>query len=51
LGIPFQGELTVRAKSEYRTDRRHYRDVFNDEQSEAISNAFAEEIRLLGYEY
>lgn len=51
LGIPFTGELGVNAKSEYRSDRRHYEDVLSDEQAKSISNAFAHEISLFGYKY
>src|SRR4051794_10259239 len=35
LGIPFDGSLGVRAKSEYRTDRRPYREVYTPEQAES----------------
>src|SRR4030095_5613375 len=36
LNIPFDGTLGVAAKSEYRTDRRPYRQVFNDEQRRIV---------------
>ena len=49
LKIPFEGSLGVAAKSEYRTDRRPYQEVFNDEQRKVVENAFAKEIELLGY--
>ena len=49
LGIPFEGTLGVRAKSEYRTDRRPYQEVFTSEQGEAIGRAFREEIAMHGY--
>jgi hypothetical protein len=49
LQIPFEGSLGVTAKSEYRTDRRPYQEVFNDEQRQIIEEAFAKEIELHGY--
>jgi len=51
LGVPFSGDLGVRAKSDYRTDRRHYREILNPEQSNLIKEAFAKEIEWFGYEY
>lgn len=51
LGIPFDGDLGVRAKGEYRTDRRHYREVYSPAQAERVRQAFAPEIRLHGYSY
>jgi hypothetical protein len=51
LNIPFDGTLGVAAKSEYRTDRRPYQLVFNDEQRRLIENAFAREIELHGYRF
>jgi hypothetical protein len=51
LGIPFDGKLSVAAKSEYRTDRRPYQEVFNDEQRKVVENAFAKEIELHGYRF
>ncbi len=41
LNVPFDGTLGVKAKSEYRTDRRPYQLVFNDEQRRLVENAFA----------
>jgi len=51
IGIPFSGNLSVRAKSEYRKDRRPYWEVFTREQKEIIAQAFEKEIRLHGYEF
>ena len=51
LGVPFSGELTVRAKSEYRTDRRHYREVLTDAQRDLIAERFQNEIEMFGYEF
>jgi hypothetical protein len=51
LNIPFDGTLGVAAKSEYRADRRSYRDVFNDHQRQIVEKAFAKEIQLHGYRF
>jgi Sulfotransferase family len=51
LGIPFQGSLGVSAKSEYRTDRRHYREVFTPEQSKRVAYLYRHEIFLHGYKF
>jgi hypothetical protein len=51
LGIPFSGDLGVRAKSEYRTDRRAYRDVYNVRQAQIVERAFIREIQLFGYTF
>ena len=51
LNIPFDGTLGVAAKSEYRTDRGPYRQVFNDEQRRIVEKAFAKEIELHGYRF
>ena len=51
LNIPFDGTLGVKAKSEYRTDRRPYRQVFNEEQRKIVEKAFAKEIELHGYRF
>jgi hypothetical protein len=51
LQIPFDGTLGVAAKSEYRTDRRPYQEVLNDDQRKIIENAFAKEIELHGYRF
>ena len=51
LGIPFDGTLGVTAKSEYRTDRRPYQEVFSAEQGKIVENAFAKEIELHGYRF
>src|SRR5215831_11031755 len=49
--IPFNGTLGVAVKSEYRTDRRPYQQVFNDEQRKIVEKAFAKEIELHGYRF
>jgi hypothetical protein len=51
LNIPFDGTLGVAAKSEYRTDRRPYQQVFNDDQRRVVEKAFAKEIELHGYHF
>ena len=51
FGIPFEGALGVQAKSEYRTDRRPYREIFNDMQRRIVEEAFAKEIELHGYRF
>jgi hypothetical protein len=51
LNIPFSGTLGGSAKSEYRTDRRPYQQVFNDAQRRIIEKAFAKEIALHGYHF
>jgi hypothetical protein len=49
LGVPFDGSLGVRAKSEHRKDKRPYQDVFSDKQREVIQTAFGREIEMQGY--
>jgi hypothetical protein len=51
LKIPFDGTLGVAAKSEYRTDRRQYQQVFNADQRRIVEKAFAKEIELHGYRF
>jgi hypothetical protein len=51
LNIPFDGTLGVAAKSEYRTDRKPYQQVFNNEQRRIVEKAFAKEIELHGYRF
>jgi hypothetical protein len=51
VSVPFAGTLGVRAKSEYRTDRRPYQEVFNDRQRKIVEQAFAREIELHGYRF
>jgi hypothetical protein len=51
LNIGFDGTLGVTAKSEYRTDRRPYQQVFNNDQRLIVGKAFAKEIELHGYRF
>lgn len=51
IGIPFAGSLGVNAKSEYRTDRRHYKDVYTPEQAALVGQQFKQELLLHGYTF
>jgi hypothetical protein len=51
LNIPFDGTLGVAAKSQYRSDRRPYQQVFNGEQRKIVEKAFAKEIELHSYRF
>jgi hypothetical protein len=51
LGVPFSGSLGVNAKSEYRTDRRPYREVYTRLQAELVGRVFAPERILHGYTF
>jgi hypothetical protein len=51
LGIPFSGSLDVKAKGDYRTDKRHYREQLSTEQSEVIRKKFLHEINRFGYQF
>jgi hypothetical protein len=51
LGVPFDGSLGVHAKSEYRTDRRPYREVYTRAQAALVGRVFDAERRLYGYEF
>ena len=51
LGVPFGRSLGVRAKGEFRTDRRPYREVYTTAQAELVGRVFAQECKLLGYAY
>lgn len=49
LGIPFEGTLGIRAKSEYRTDRRPWQEALTGNQATRIAELFARECQLHGY--
>lgn len=51
LGIPYPGSLGIQAKSEFRTDRRSYREVLDSEQAALIGAAFQQEIKMFNYRY
>lgn len=50
LNVPWVG-LGVNAKSEYRQDRRCYRDVLTEPQAEIVKRRFEREISFHGYRY
>lgn len=49
LSIPFKGNLGVKAKSEYRKDRRPYQEIFSNYHKKVIEDIFSKEISLHGY--
>lgn len=51
LDVPFNGDIGVRAKSEYRTDRSSYKDILTIDQARIIEKKFKNEIKLFGYTY
>jgi hypothetical protein len=51
LGIPFNGSLNVYAKSEYRVDRKNYREVFTNNQKKIIDDLFYKEINFHKYDF
>ena len=51
LTVPFDGTLGIKAKSEYRTDRTPYQEIFNEEQRKIVEEAFAKEIELHDYRF
>lgn len=51
LSIPFSGSLGINAKSEYRLDRRPYRDVYTPAQAHLVEKAFSREIAMFGYSF
>ncbi|MCB0166337.1 MAG: sulfotransferase family 2 domain-containing protein [Anaerolineae bacterium] len=50
LGLPEKLELP-RAKAAFRTDRRSYREILNEEQAAKIGALFSQEIGLFNYEF
>lgn len=50
LGFPETLALP-RAKTSFRKDRRHYRDVLNADDREKIARLFEKEIRLMNYQF
>jgi len=51
FGIPFDGSLGVKAKADFRKDRRPYKEVYTDAQRETVERIFADEIRMHGYRF
>ena len=49
LGVPFDGNLGVRAKSEHRPVKTSYEDVLSQKQVDLLRDIFADEIQLHGY--
>lgn len=49
LGVPFSGNLMVKAKSEHRQDRRPYQEVLSGKQRQLIGDLFSVETRMHGY--
>lgn len=50
IGLPESLELP-RAKSKYRKNKAHYRDIIDSESKAKIASIFSEEFRLLGYQW
>jgi hypothetical protein len=51
LGLPFNGDLGSKAKSDTRKERRPYQSYFSDQQRKVIERVFAKEISLHGYTF
>ena len=51
IEVPFAGELGVKAKSEYRKNRKPYREVLLKEQKELIDRVFRKEIFMHSYTF
>ena len=51
LHIPFAGALTIRAKGDYRSDRRPYQAILTDQQRRLIEQIYNREIQLHDYRY
>lgn len=51
LGVPFEGELSVNAKANYRKDRRSYREVIAQDEASLIGKVFRPEIEMHGYSF
>ncbi len=51
LGVPFPGELRVRAKAGYRSQQGPYQQYYSDAQRHLIERAFAWECEHLGYRF
>ncbi len=49
-GIDWTGELP-RAKGKFRTDKRHYREFYDDWSRELIASTYRREIEYFGYEF
>lgn len=49
IGVPYNGELGVNAKSEYNKERRSYQEVFKGGHRAILQKAFKREISMHGY--
>ena len=51
LGIPYEGHLNVMEKSNYRTDKRNYHDIYTEAQIRRVGDIFRWEIEHFDYRY
>ena len=51
LEVPFNGDLTIKAKSEYRKNRTPYQEIYTKEQKEKVAKLFQKEISLHDYRF
>ena len=51
LNVPFEGDLGVRKKGHFRTDRTPYQSVLNPKQRQIVERVFARVIQLHGYRF
>jgi len=51
LGLPWSGELGVRAKSGYRPDQKPFQEWYDPAQRDLVARVFADEIETFGYEF
>jgi len=51
LGVPFEGALQQRAKSDYRTEQGRYQDMYTSGSRNRVAEIYKQEIDLLGYEF
>src|SRR5436305_11058911 len=51
LNVPFDGDMGVRKKGHFRTDRRPYQLVFSPQPRQIVERVFAREIQLHGYRF
>lgn len=51
LGIDFDGHLNEQAKTNYRKDKKHYKEYYNDELKIIVEKKYEKEIRLWNYTF
>jgi hypothetical protein len=51
LGIPFDGSLTVKAKGNYRSEKKSYQEVYTDKQRRLVEELYRMEIELHNYKF